>query len=51
MMRSLQHTRFTKQNATVSLPVCYWYVQANRSIEPIGMSNDESYQRPEYVHT
>jgi hypothetical protein len=51
MMRSLRHTRFTKRNVLQSLPECYWYVQANSSVEPIGMWNDKPYQRLEFVHT
>ena len=40
MLRSLQYKRFTTtKDELLSSIVCYWYVQANRSIEPIG--NDE----------
>lgn len=51
MLRSLQHTRFTKRNVLQSLPECYWYVQANSSIESIGMTNDELYKRLACIHT
>jgi hypothetical protein len=30
---------------------CYWYVQAEKSIEPTGNVNDSKCQRPDCVHT
>jgi len=51
MLKSLQHKRFTMRNERLSLSGCYWYVQMNRSIVPIGNENDSQYKRPWYIHT
>ena len=50
MLKSLQHKRFTMRNDQLSSPICHWYVQAYRSIEPNGNLNDSIYKRPEYIH-
>jgi len=39
MLKQLQHKRFTTLNDMSSLK-CYWYVQAESSIEPIGNMGD-----------
>ena len=51
MLKQLHHKRFTIQNDQLSLPGCYWYVQAQRNIEPTGNVNDRIHQRPDYVYT
>lgn len=51
MLRQLQHIRFTKRDELSSLPVCYWYAQANRNSEPMGTVNDAIHRRPDHVHT
>jgi hypothetical protein len=40
-----------KLNDSLSLTGCYWYVQANRSIEPIGNQNDSKHIRPSCART
>jgi len=47
MQKHIQrHTRFTELNdASLSLR-CYWYVQMQNSIKPIGKQSDSQYQRP-----
>lgn len=36
------------QNDLASLPGCYWYVKANKSIEPIGNDNERIHKRLSY---
>jgi hypothetical protein len=50
MLKSLQHKRFMKLNDKLSSTACYWYVRAERIIEPIGNVNDSSKQRPCYFY-
>ena len=50
MLKQLQHKQFAMRNERLSLPGCYWYVQATGSIVPIGNENDSKYKRPRYVH-
>ncbi len=42
-----QHTRFAELNDASLSPRCYWHVQMQNSIEPIGKVSDSQYQRPE----
>jgi hypothetical protein len=57
MLKQLQHKRFTTvsagrqmRNDQLSSPGCYVYVQAHRSIEPIGNQEDSIHKRPSYIH-
>jgi hypothetical protein len=38
-------------NGISSLPSCYWYTQAERSLVPTGIMNNDDHMRPDYVHT
>jgi hypothetical protein len=52
MLKQLQHNRFIKMNDELSSISCYWYVQAQRNVEPIGNTNDDDYhKRPRYILT
>ncbi|HLK29065.1 MAG TPA: hypothetical protein VKT28_10850 [Puia sp.] len=48
MRQQLQHKRFTTLNdaSLLSSLGCYWHVQVQSSIEPIGNVGDCKYQRP-----
>jgi hypothetical protein len=50
MLKQLQHKRFTILNESSSLR-CYWYVQMQSSIEPIGTMNDDEHKRPWHIHS
>jgi hypothetical protein len=58
MLKQLQHKRFTimpggrqMRNDKLSSPICHWYVQAGKSIEPTGNLNDSIHKRPSYIPT
>ncbi len=50
MLKQLQHKRFTMRNDKLSLPICHWSAQSDRSIEPAGSYNDGIHKRPGYIH-
>jgi len=53
MLKALQHKRFRIPiwNTQLSLPVGYWYVQANNNIVPAGNETDSKHKRPWYNYT
>ena len=46
MLKQLQHNRFRTGNEINSLTRCYWYVQIEISMAPIGNREDSLYKRP-----
>lgn len=48
LQKQLQHKQLMNLNDVLSFTRCYWYVQAKRSIVPIGNDSEDKYIQPDY---
>lgn len=51
MIMDLKRIRFTLSDTQKSLSLCYWYMQAQKTIVPIGEANNSDHAWPDCIHT